>query len=552
MSFTTLASLLGGIGLFLLGMRMMTDGLKLSAGNALRSILQSWTRTNARGLLAGILITAIVQSSSAVTVATVGFVNAELLALAQAVWVVFGANVGMTMTGWLVALVGVKADVGALALPLIGVGMLVRLATASDLRHAGLGEAVAGFGAFFLGVGILQEAFAETASHLGGWPRQLPAWSGTAAFVGIGVLLTLLTQSSSATIAIALTAAAGGTLPLELAAPTVIGASIGTTSTSLFASIGATAAAKRVAWAHVGFNVVTGAVAVALLPPLLAASSRLTALAAGTDDAVVVLAIFHTLYKLVGVVLIWPFASRFIDFLSRRFVSTEEVLGRPQHLDSTLLAVPSLALRGVVLELARMRAMAFDLARRRIQGTASEPEARREQEGIVRLGQAIRTFIETLTKQPLPNDVVEALPDLLRAIQHLDDVAIASATIGPAPSHALGASHDLARLHEVVADMLTVPAERTSLSDVGDVVDESPEDDELEPRNRRLELAYEGLKADLLRQGALGRLRVEAMEEQLLRARRMRRLAESAAKANRRLGRWLAGVDGRAPTEEVK
>src|SRR5690606_16684087 len=102
-------------------MRMMTDGLKLSAGNALRSILQSWTRTNARGLAAGILITAIVQSSSVVTVATVGFVNAELLALAQAVWVVFGANVGMTMTGWLVALVGVKADGGALAPPLIGV-----------------------------------------------------------------------------------------------------------------------------------------------------------------------------------------------------------------------------------------------------------------------------------------------------------------------------------------------------------------------------------------------------------------------------------------------
>src|SRR5690606_12978057 len=215
----------------------------------------------------------------------------------------------MTMTGWLVALVGVKADVGALALPLIGVGMLVRLATASDLRRAGLGEAVAGFGAFFLGVGVLQDAFAETASHVSDWPRLLPAWSGTAVFVGIGVLLTLLTQSSSATIAIALTAADGGTLPLELAAPTVIGAGIGTTSTVLLAAIGATAAAKRVAWAHVGFNVVTGAVAVALLPPLLAASSRLTALSTGGDDAALVLAIFHTLYKLVGVVLIWPFAS---------------------------------------------------------------------------------------------------------------------------------------------------------------------------------------------------------------------------------------------------
>src|SRR5690606_32995084 len=127
-NFSTIASLLGGIGLFLLGMQMMTEGLKLAAGNALRSILKSWTGTNLRGLLAGVLITALVQSSSAVTVASVGFVNAGLLTLSQAVWVIFGANVGTTTTGWLVALVGIKVDVGVLALPLLGIGMLLRLA----------------------------------------------------------------------------------------------------------------------------------------------------------------------------------------------------------------------------------------------------------------------------------------------------------------------------------------------------------------------------------------------------------------------------------------
>jgi len=555
-TFTTFASLFGGLGLFLLGMRMMTDGLKLSAGNALRSILHSWTRTNARGLFAGILITAIVQSSSAVTVATVGFVNAGLLTLAQAVWVVFGANVGTTMTGWLVALVGVKVDVGAFALPLLGAGMLLRLAAASDVRRGGLGEAVAGFGAFFLGVGILQDAFAETAAGIGDWADRIPAWSGAAAFLGIGILLTLLTQSSSAAIAIAMTAAAGGTVPLELAAPAVIGTSIGTTSTALFASVGATSAAKRVAWAHVGFNAVTGAAAVALLPVLLAASEHVTALWTGANDVALVLAVFHTLFKLLGTALMWPVASRFVSFLSRRFVSADEVLGRPQHIDSTLLAVPSLALRGIVLEIARMRAMAFDLARRRIQGFAPEPAARRQQEGIVRLGQAIRVFIERLSKGPLPDDVVEALPDLLRAITHIDEVAIASATVA-APqtrgaddfAHALGVSRDWARLHEVVAETLSTSADDTSDAPGAD----APTDDgELEPRDRRLELAYEGLKADLLRAAALGRLRVEAMEERLLRARRLRRLAESAAKANRRLAPWVARVDGARPSHAVR
>lgn len=559
-TFTTFASLFGGLGLFLLGMRMLTDGLKLSAGNALRSILRSWTRTNVRGLFSGILITAIVQSSSAVIVAIVGFVNAELLTLAQAVWVVFGANIGTTMTGWLVALIGVKVDVGALALPLIGVGMLLRLVAASNVRRAGLGEAVAGFGAFFLGVGILQSAFTETATAVGDWGEAIPGWSGTAAFIFIGILLTQLTQSSSAAIAIAMTAAAGGTLPLELAAPAVIGTSIGTTSTAVFASVGATAAAKRTAWAHVGFNVVNGAAAIALLPLLLLASQRLAALWTDAEDIALVLAVFNTLIKLLGIALIWPFASRFVGFLSRRFVSADEVLGRPQHIDSTLLEVPSLALRGIVLEVARMRSLAFDLARRRVQGTITEPEARRQQEGIVRLGRAIRDFIETLSKGVLPDDVVEALPDCLRAIQHIDDVASASATVGAARSvgtaddaHARGASRDWARLNEVVAEMLATPQVSTSDAPAADGYGGAPAiDDDAEPRDRRLELAYEGLKADLLRAGALGRLRVEAMEEQLLRARRMRRLAESAAKANRRLDPWVARVDGERASSEVR
>src|SRR5690606_36912135 len=178
-NFSTIASLLGGIGLFLLGMQMMTEGLKLAAGNALRSILKSWTGTNLRGLLAGVLITALVQSSSAVTVASVGFVNAGLLTLSQAVWVIFGANVGTTTTGWLVALVGIKVDVGVLALPLLGIGMLLRLAAGVNARRAGLGSAVAGFGAFFLGVGILQGAFSEIAPRIGEWSTGMSGWAGT-------------------------------------------------------------------------------------------------------------------------------------------------------------------------------------------------------------------------------------------------------------------------------------------------------------------------------------------------------------------------------------
>jgi len=149
-------TLAGGIGLFLLGMGLLTDGLKIAAGGALRTLLQTWTKSSIRGFAVGVLITAVVQSSSAVTVATVGFVNARLLSLRRAVWVILGTNVGTTMTGWLVALVGVKVDVGALALPLIGIGMALALGAGERARIAGAGRALAGFGLFFLGVCVLQ------------------------------------------------------------------------------------------------------------------------------------------------------------------------------------------------------------------------------------------------------------------------------------------------------------------------------------------------------------------------------------------------------------
>ena len=131
-----ISSFIGGIGLFLLGMRLMSEGLKMAAGHALRHILSSWTSSPLRGFLSGILITSLVQSSSAVTVAVIGFVNAGLLSLLQTVYVIYGTNIGTTMTSWLVALVGFKMNVQAVSLPLIGVGMLLRLSDANGRRGA--------------------------------------------------------------------------------------------------------------------------------------------------------------------------------------------------------------------------------------------------------------------------------------------------------------------------------------------------------------------------------------------------------------------------------
>jgi len=184
-------ALVGGLGLFLLGMARLTDGLKIAAGPSLRDFLNSWTSSAGRGLLAGMLVTAIVQSSSAVTVATLGFVNAGLLSLTQAVWLIFGTNIGTTMTSWLVAVVGVKLDVVALALPMVGAGMGLELIGRRRLRLAGLGAALSGFGLFFLGIGILATGFSGVAAQMPVVRADGPV--ALALAVGLGTLLTVLT-----------------------------------------------------------------------------------------------------------------------------------------------------------------------------------------------------------------------------------------------------------------------------------------------------------------------------------------------------------------------
>ncbi|TDQ84003.1 phosphate:Na+ symporter [Dongia mobilis] len=537
------ATLIGGIGLFLLGMWLMTEGLRVAAGDALRVILQNWIKSGLQGVLAGILITAIVQSSTIVTVATLGFVNAGLMSLGQAIWVIFGTNIGTTMTGWLVAVIGVKVDIGALALPLIGIGMLGRLVFGRNLRRAGLGQALAGFGVFFLGINVLQAGFADLAPLVAAEAIAPPGWTGRLLFLGLGFVLTQLTQSSSASIAIILTASAGGSVPFDLGAAAVIGTNIGTTTTAFLAALGATASAKRVASAHIAFNLLTGIVALLVLPPLTHVTDFLTTALGMANDMPMRLAIFHTIFNILGVLLIWPLAAPLVRFLSRRFVTPAESLGRPRHLDQTITAVPALALRSLVLELLRMRDMAFAAATRRVvDASAASADVLAQEEGVAALGQAVRAFIAGLSAGPLPDDVVAALPDLLRATQHLEEVtrrAAGLAPSGPSPSHEMG------NLRKAVLASLAGPAGRAETErETGPALDASGE---LAVFAAAVEDHYQKAKTELLRGAATGSLSLDAMEAAQRQAQLLRRCADAASKAQRRLLPWLERAADPAP-----
>lgn len=528
MTLLQLGNLFGGLGLFLLGMRLMTDGLKVAAGPALRHVLAQWTKTPLRGLFSGALITSLVQSSSAVTVATIGFVNAGLLSLLQTIYVIYGSNIGTTMTGWLVALVGFNVDIKVLALPLIGFGMLLRLLFKD--RRGALGEALAGFGLFFLGIDVLKTTFSGVGDSI-----NFASWHtdvlGTVLFVGIGFVLTLLMQSSSAAMALTLTAAAGGIIPLTAAAAVVIGANVGTTSTAALAAIGATPNAQRVAAAHVVFNFITGVAALLLLKPFLTTVGWMESVLELVPSAATTLALFHTLFNILGVALLWLFTPRLVQWLSKRFVSTEEDEGRPRYLDRNVISTPALALNAVVLELGRIGSIARGMAKA-VLSTEHHATQRLpiEQRVIARLAELLRRYSVEMQRAHLADDISDALPEGLRVLRYYEEVAEATATIAELQQQL--AYVENATLAQQIAEFRS---EVVSVLDDSDPFGENLDVELLERCLGQAEQHYQELKAALLRAGAAEQIKLPEMVSQLEQHTHIRRLLEQAVKGAQRM-----------------
>ena len=256
-SFLDFLTLLGAIGMFLYGMKIMSEGLQKVAGDKLRSILSAMTTNRFTGVLTGMLITALIQSSTATTVMVVSFVNAGLLSLAQSISVIMGANVGTTVTAWLISVLGFKIDISTLALPLIGIA--IPFLFSSKSRRKSWGEFILGFALLFLGLAYLKDSVPDLQNN----PQALAfiqnytsmGYLSILIFLTIGTLLTIILQSSSATVAITLVMCSQGWIPFEIAAAMVLGENIGTTITANIAAISANTSAKRAALAHLMFNV---------------------------------------------------------------------------------------------------------------------------------------------------------------------------------------------------------------------------------------------------------------------------------------------------------
>lgn len=330
-----LAVTVGGIGLFLWGMWLITDGLRQAAGPALDKIFTSWTSTRLKGLLAGTLLTAAVQSSSVVTMAIIGFANAGIISFQRAVWMMFGSNPGTTVTAWIVALVGFKFKIDLLALPIIGAGAMLRLVGFSE-QYKSLGVALTGFGLLLLGIEVLSTGLGELSNEV-----SFEQEHNLLVMVFIGIVLASIIMSSAAPVALVLTALAAGNINMVDAAAVVIGANMGTSFKSLLVMPGATSNGKRLAAAHVIFNVTTGVFCTVFITPLLGVMYWMGSLVGAENNPVVLMAMFHTLFNVGGVVLMWPLEPYMSRFLMARFRDPEREKVSLQFLDESVVSVPS-------------------------------------------------------------------------------------------------------------------------------------------------------------------------------------------------------------------
>lgn len=357
--FTIAAEVIGGLGVFLLGMKYMSEGLQAVSGDKLRKMISAVTSNRFMGVIVGLLVTCLVQSSSVTTVMVVGFVNSGIMTLMQSIGVIFGANIGTTITGWILVL-----HIGKYGLPILGIAAFFFLFSKKDrLRYIGM--AIMGIGMVFFGLELMKDGFKPLRSHEEFnalfQAFQATSYLGIAKCAAVGCILTMIVQSSSATLGITIGLASTGVIEFQTAAALVMGENIGTTITAWLASLGTTTAAKRAAYAHVFFNVFGTIWFIALFPVAIKAVSRLIAWKTGFNPLDIGIdsmdedrfsqvitagiALTHTSFNVANVILFLPFAGllgKFVTWLVPEKDAKE--IGKLTYLDVRMLDTPSLSI----------------------------------------------------------------------------------------------------------------------------------------------------------------------------------------------------------------
>ena len=344
-----------GVAILLFGMIMLEEGFNAFVEGPLQKLLRRMTDKLYKSLGLGFVVTAFLQSSSLISVITISFLSAGLIELYAGIGIIFGANLGTTATAWLVAIFGLKIKVSALAMPMLAFGILFVFQKSKSFK--GIGYVLAGLGFFFLGIHFMKQGFDVYQDSINLADFAMPGFWGLIVYTFIGILITLVLQSSSAAMALILTALAAGQITYDNSLALAIGANVGTTITAILGSLNANVAGKRLAGAHLIFNMVTGIIAlifIAQLGQLVNYISFSTGIAA--NNYTIKLSIFHTLFNFIGVLIMIPFINVLVRFLTRVFVEKEkdDKIEYPKYLNESVLAYPQTALRALLDESKRL------------------------------------------------------------------------------------------------------------------------------------------------------------------------------------------------------
>ena len=352
----TIKEVAAGVAILLFGMIMLEEGFNAFVEGPLQKVLRRSTDKLYKSLGMGFIVTAILQSSSLISVITISFLSAGLIDLYAGIGIIFGANIGTTTTAWLVATFGLKVKVSALAMPMLAFGILFVFQKSKNMK--GIGYVLAGLGFFFLGIHFMKQGFDIYQDSINLADFAMPGFWGLIVYTFIGILITLILQSSSAAMALILTALAVGQISYNNSLALAIGANVGTTITAILGALSSNVSGKRLAGAHLIFNVITGLIALVFITQLgqfvnfISNSSGIA-----PDNYPVKLAIFHTVFNLIGVLVMVPFISKLVKFLSRVIKEKETDEGHieyPVFLNESVLAYPQTALKALMDESKRL------------------------------------------------------------------------------------------------------------------------------------------------------------------------------------------------------
>ncbi len=349
-----------GVAIFLFGMLFLEDGFKAFTGGVLEKLLQKTTDKTWKSLCFGIVSTTVMQSSSLVSVITISFISAGLVTLIAGIGIIFGANIGTTTGAWLVAAFGLKVKISAYAMPMLVFGIVLAFQKSQYLK--GIGSVLAGLGFLFLGIHHMKEGFEAFKDSFDLAALAVEGYLGLFLFAGIGAAATVVMQSSHATLVLILTALAAGQITYENALALAIGANVSTTITAIIGSLSANVQGKRLAGAHLIFNVATGVIAIAFIGQFVWAVDTLSvSFGIAGDNYTMKLAVFHTLFNVVGVLVMVPMMHPLSDYLTRYFPEKAPEIAEPKYLSDAAFEFPETVLKSVKQEVWHLFDSAFEV-----------------------------------------------------------------------------------------------------------------------------------------------------------------------------------------------